>query len=257
MEDDGTTPGGLFGEVLETAAPAAAPAGAPAAAPPLAPGDLTPFFGTGADAVVGAAEVPADLETRANSAKLTLLRALAIISNTNCKLASVCLSSSAITAVVLTYFRLPWRVVCGHFTLPGFPYAIPHAWVHTSGMPSGDGITDITYTDAKRKIKLLGQPISIQVEEAGEEAVPSTYFPGPWNPANAGALSPVDGTRGVLPDPRVVTVDKLQQHARDIQRYLYDSRARTLTANVLRKALDGNTEITFGVPVAESPAPAP
>jgi hypothetical protein len=219
----------------------------------LEPGDLSPFFGSGTDAVHGAAAVPADLEARVNSAKVTLLRALGIISNTNSKLATVCLSSSAITAAVLTYFRLPWRVVTGHFTLPGFPYAIPHAWVQTDGLPTGDGITDVTYTDAKRKIKLLGQPVSIQLSESGEEAVPSAYFSGAWNPANAGAFTPLDGSRGVLPDHRVVTVDRLQQHAHDIAAYLRGSTARALTAAVLRKALDGSTEITFGVDASTLP----
>jgi hypothetical protein len=244
------------GKSEDMAADLAVPVSLPAAAVGggfLEPGDLSAFFGSGADAVHGAAAVPADLETRANSAKVTMLRALGIISNTNTKLASVCLSSSAIAAAVLTYFRLPWRVVTGHFTLPGFPYAIPHAWVQTDGLPFGDGITDITYTDAKRKIKLLGQPVSIQLSESGEEAVPSAYFLGVWNPANAGAFTPMDGSRGVLPDHRVVTVDRLQQHARDIAAYLRGSTARAVTAGVLRKALDGNTEITFGVDASTLP----
>lgn len=222
-------------------------------------GDIRGFCGS--EEVRGVAPVPPDVEGRVSGAKLALMKALGVISNTRSKLASHALTASALSAAVLTYFRLPWRPVAGHFTLPGFPYAIPHVWLVTDGLPAGDGITDITYTDAMRQIKLFGQGITIAnsaepaagpaanaAVTAPDDGVVATYIPGPYVAPPAGVM---EGSRGVLPSASTLNVEMLEMYASNLRNYMREApeTVRKAAALVLTKALDGTNSITIERPV--------
>jgi hypothetical protein len=103
------------------------------------------------------AAATAELARAAKQAKFALLAAVSKMSTLRPNMRTNCSSATAIAAAILKRYDLPFRVVAGYTTTTGNTEARPHVWLHTPGLPAGDGITDLTGTDDRKETPMLGQ----------------------------------------------------------------------------------------------------
>ena len=100
----------------------------------------------------------AQLARSAKQAKFALLGAVQKMGETVPNLRTNSISAAGIAAAILKKYDMPFKVVTGYVTVAGNNKARAHVWLHTPGLPEGDGNTDLTgFTDYQKELPMLGQ----------------------------------------------------------------------------------------------------
>ncbi len=160
----------------------------------------------------------------AKQAKFAMLAASDQMSRLEPNLRSNCISAAAIAALILKKYEIPFRVVAGYTTVDGDPHARPHVWLHTAGLPAGDGITDLAAIDDRKQTPMLGQYMFV-----AEDSRRCRYWEGPHIP------------EGFTEGPKAISVAVLASHSANFDMYFYRG------SDALRAARDKTLEHAYSV----------